>query len=1355
MKIIIFLAISKLITTNNFQRLDKMSKCLSNDQNINLNIAKTTTTEFAISFWIRSTHYHNETSKPFFKIKNISQNNEIILNSSKNNFQYDISFQSNFSHIGSITYSNTPLKTFQEKDFITKQNEYKNWYFMSISFYTNTIKVFINGELNSLNLNFSNSIKDILIYYCLSVDRDHLGGLYFADFSIYFGLVINNQDFENLKNYFADVTAVYLFAEGARKNRFFIPNQLNNKFGPMEVLTDGIDYPFTQSELFYTVCIFQKLFKFKVDDISIINNSYVISCKFLFLNIIGDSYKFLIYGRANKNLDIFNDHPDIINIYMQFKNSDNIMYGYIEYDIIVKVNDIIIHTFSNSFTNIINISFGIKITKEINSQSIHLYHFVNGNFESDFENNVDFSNFSKNDIHYFGIPTTNKIDYGIFYIEEYSIFKSFVGFTTNSFYSVPEEFVNYTNIYYKKRFSQYDTVNLLLNYQNNFFPSYCGNNCAKCDPVTFKCLSCFNRYVLDIDSKCFSYCTSNYNSLLMKCETDMNVIDINFINNDIDPVTLENINTKIFDRKTNEGIEFLINIKFYLYFSNQKFKPEISFNTSIDTYLDKNSFINYFNNHPNSSDYTFNWKIYYKTINPSDYQNVKIFGKCLSHDKSFLPTENNQGVCITDCGNGKYKDSNNICQYCQLNCNICSEDGCIKCLSSYFLFHGECFSNNTCMNLNNCLECDNKDKFICIKCKEGNYLDNHLNKCIECEKNCVECTLGINSEIISIKCLDNYSNFNNQCIQDKCFSDFCLECILDLKNNCEICYDCKNLNFKNDIVLKCSEKIPFCKSCFFKLDVILECLICDFDYIYDKENNKCLKKNEYNIENPDLIFLNRCNDRYFYDEIEKKCFFINFDCHFGCKRCFTIDKLCLECGNSFRLLDYDCKLIKEKSLIIENSDLFKEIIKYFHYEDNSCFNIINNITIMIGNNITTYLDNERFINDKEYEIKEFYIDCAKNKQRCIEYNELKKEKIIINSKLKINCENGINQHIYNYNINKKLNITVNKFIDFCSEDKHVFFLKDEKIICENDSCFNFTKIQNFVNSTNSYICENSYEFRKNKNIVQKYEDISITYKCEYCQKELNYFCSWNKNCQSECNFEIKKSNSGKVYLINPNSEMKIDLLLNDLKRNLPNYIKANFEFQNQKITFQFLKNKKDYKFELKPNFIKYTQNCVIKKSKIYILQNSDYLDLINFENIDLLQNKVSPIFLEFFKFGFSTIIPNFIFKLIQFFDLFAYYNYLEIDGGSFFTFMSNLERDLNDDDKNYFINENKFYEYFMILPFIRSLLTFSIFYVGFLFGIFLNSIFKLFSYRLKDFKFFKKGRLLKILKKKKKKIFQF
>ena len=181
----------------------------------------------------------------------------------------------------------------------------------------------------------------IIVYLMIEI----IYGVYFGDLKIYYGVVVWNLSEFGVLRYNGSVIAVYSFFEGAWKNRFFIPNQLGNEYGPMEVLTGGVDYPFfpfLQDRVNFFVSTFQKFFKFKVDDNSIFNNNYIISCKFNVQKIIGYSYKFLIYGRSNKNFDIFSGDSDIVELNIEFRDADNLVFGFIEFGIILKVNNVII-----------------------------------------------------------------------------------------------------------------------------------------------------------------------------------------------------------------------------------------------------------------------------------------------------------------------------------------------------------------------------------------------------------------------------------------------------------------------------------------------------------------------------------------------------------------------------------------------------------------------------------------------------------------------------------------------------------------------------------------------------------------------------------------------------------------------------------------------------------------------------------------------------------------------------------------------------------------------------------------------------------------------------------------------------
>ena len=212
----------------------------------------------------------------------------------------------------------------------------------------------------------------------------------------------------------------------------------------------------------------------------------------------------------------------------------------------------------------------------------------------------------------------------------------------------------------------------------------------------------------------------------MKCEVNMDVINNSFIGDNIDISVLRDINTNIFERKINEGLEFLIIVRILIHIdpSNQK-ESEITFVTSKDTLLKISSFTTYFNNQPNSPYFNMVWKLCYKIINPVDYENIEIFGRRNNQDEFFSSTNNNQGICNSNCGLDGYIDSNNLCQKCPLNCNKCNENECTECIDTHLLLYGNCISNHTCNTIENCTSCDILNNNQCSLCNQNYTLFNN------------------------------------------------------------------------------------------------------------------------------------------------------------------------------------------------------------------------------------------------------------------------------------------------------------------------------------------------------------------------------------------------------------------------------------------------------------------------------------------------------------------------------------------------------------------------------------------------------------------------------------------------------
>ena len=1592
--ILIFSFFIQLMKFDKFYIVENMTKCIHNNQKIKLQNTEVTTTEFSVSLWVRATYYHNETSKPFLKFKNINSNKEIILTSTKNisSDKYTIKYLSN--NLGEINHSNTALNTFEEQDFINLQNFYINWNYIAISFLKSSgtkIITYIQTNISSeFSISNNHEISDLMLFPCLSINMESLGGLYFSEITVYNQKSNTNTLFNNLKKMNSKIWAIYLFNENSRKNSLFIPNQIKNEIGPLMVISNSPEYPFRQNRDTYSLMMFQKLFKFDLDNLGVRDNSYLIACKLKVTKVEGQNFKFLFYGRADKNLDILNNNPDKIDINLTFKNRILILFGYIEYDIKYYTNGSLAKSYSSNFSGTININLVIKIKHQIGNSYPYAKEHVT--FLSWYENatlldfwyeDSDFTNFSKDDQHYFGNPSTIKTDLAFFDILEYSITKGF-GKNYHHEFKIDDTYCIKFDVYNQRRFNEFDTENLILDSSLNYFSGYCGNNCAKCDS-SHNCLSCFNRDILNSTFKCLTPCSfdNNYDSYLSKCETNMDVIVISFTSGNISSTSLKAIRTNLFDRKTNESLEFLIIIRLFVDMDASNTENfEITFVTSIDTDLDQNSFNTYFNNHPSSEIYSLTWSFYYKVIDPLDYQNVKIYGRCFNPGEYFLPTVNNQGICVSNCGIGYYINSYNICKKCSSNCDVCNSLGCQSCknnyeliltvciskmlqciindsfcsdcdslnenfcvscltnytlfsgtclhntnclifdsncnncdpldttmcnscLSNYTLFSGTCISNTNCLmvdsncdscdnldqticatcttnfsiknnlclhnsnclivdlncstcdpldlttcitceinytlhneiclhnsnclivdnncstcdildkticvncltnyhllnenclhtsnclvvvdncstcdplnstdcidcdinfslfegncidssscrvNIKDCLKCDLFDIKICEKCKTKYFYDKNLVKCSEliCQKNCLECYLDLNNEKNCSKCENNFSLFNFECVKDICFSTFCQDCSENLKSGCDLCYNCINLKFIEGIVLNCEETFLNCKSCIFKLNSELQCLKCNDFTIYVKEKNKCTIITKIEFEDSIITYLDKdfylkeCKKGYFYQNLENLCYKLRLDCNFGCKKCYGKDKICTLCNEKFNLENNSCNYINSKSKIEEDSTEFNEILKYFYYSESSCKNIINNITLIIENNITTYLDENNYVNAKTFEVKEFYIKCSENRLKCSEYKKKQLEFLKLGL---VNCPK-----IYNENhiaiINKTRNITLNENLNFCKEEEIKTDYK-EKIECENIECINFIKKKEFKNFTNIIKCKNNFNNNLKENIVEKFKDITEINNCEFCQKGLKYFCQWKEDCRKVCQFELK-NNSEHPYLINIFDKGKINISNELLNLKISNDIIIEYDYISQKIIFKFLKNISNYIFNLKPSYIISSQNCILKSEKKFIIKNYNYIGNSEFfKQIKPSQNPISSVVVTAVSLGFFNFIPLSFFEILQFNDLFSYFGYLNIDGGSFFNFIFSLQRNDFDLDKS-FVDERKNFEYLMILKKVKNLITISLMDYYLIFGIIFTFFFKIYLNRTKYSRYLKICKYYQKFRKKKK-----
>jgi hypothetical protein len=221
--------------------------------------------------------------------------------------------------------------------------------------------------------------------------------------------------------------------------------------------------------------------------------------------------------------------------------------------------------------------------------------------------------------------------------------------------------------------------------------------------------------------------------------------------------------------------------------------------------------------------------------------------------------------CRENCGDYNYKDGNNICKPCSLNCMECSETQCLNCGNGKVLQDNQCIDrcldgyveqNGQCVacNIANCSICDNVTLQNCHVCKPGFALKENTcvtdcgssfykfrsemkDECKPCKDNCKICKNGNSCDI----CNDNFYLKNNNCVLD-CGENYVLK--------------------DNQVCQKCAD--PNCQVCEKNTTTCINCIVPFF-------------------MQPDSLCTPRCSERYFSDAND-----------YTCKRC--ADKFCLECN---------------------------------------------------------------------------------------------------------------------------------------------------------------------------------------------------------------------------------------------------------------------------------------------------------------------------------------------------------------------------------------------------------------------------------------------------------------------------
>ncbi|ELP87477.1 protein serine/threonine kinase, putative [Entamoeba invadens IP1] len=243
------------------------------------------------------------------------------------------------------------------------------------------------------------------------------------------------------------------------------------------------------------------------------------------------------------------------------------------------------------------------------------------------------------------------------------------------------------------------------------------------------------------------------------------------------------------------------------------------------------------------------------------------------------------------------------CTQCDQFCETCSgtSSSCTSCKpnSSIWLENGICMLyqtnsnlvqtvttlNTSSLTLNLNIFCENNQKGICVRCRDGYYLTTS-GTCEKCNKNCFTCMTS------STKCLScAYSNMS--VVNDKCIlnEQFLTSCTVPMVSN-KGCAVCANGYYRNSTVcVQCPFPMVYCSSSF-------EALSCSNNYIL--YNKKCIAIDMIlNCFNKNENGCTRCHPYYFL--VSPFC----ISCPKNCMKCSSTT-CCNICENNTILVDGLC-----------------------------------------------------------------------------------------------------------------------------------------------------------------------------------------------------------------------------------------------------------------------------------------------------------------------------------------------------------------------------------------------------------------------------------------------------------------
>ena len=458
---------------------------------------------------------------------------------------------------------------------------------------------------------------------------------------------------------------------------------------------------------------------------------------------------------------------------------------------------------------------------------------------------------------------------------------------------------------------------------------------------------------------------------------------------------------------------------------------------------------------------------------------------------------------------------------CSINCKICYNNICIKCLNNYSLVEG----TNNCKSVN-------------IKI-EGFYLDEESMTFKKCHESCKICSNG-----------PIYDNYTLEISDSNC--DICIDNYYKIvnTNNC-ICKNDIPLGYyfdkNSDLFFNCYKNCMTCTG--YKSSTInANCLSCDENNIFYEYSHNCLN----------CVFRDKYVNYYQYDCIDSipdGYYLINNERR-TIDKCYITCKHCLEKGNE---LDHKCTICSDAYPYYFNNgqkclDDCSEENLFLDIEDKKCYKDCN--------------DN---INERNYNYKDI----------CISLNEKPKNYKLENNNSFISICNPKTEYEFNNECYKscpngtKLYESIKtKNLCICN---NLYYLIDEEIICVNsDICpeeYQFLKIDSLECTNCPYIYkENCTSFCPKETCVTQINKNLNTY-----VEPLENTKILGNTCFDDFQLILDKLdylNSNEVITINTSPGVLLTIYKNglDLNENINKYKNSTF-IDLEKCSEQLINNK--------------------------------------------------------------------------------------------------------------------------------------------------------------------------------------